>query len=170
MSIRVPHRMTGEFKRAALGLVTTPLPRRAKRRPMLPKQTQLQKSTLPIQIPHSMVSGLTQFPTTPEPLRPVALPTPPGAVVIWEAVCAAEAGDGIISGFRERRTVVPDRPTRIDKINPGAERSIRYQRAGLTRARVREACSVDVQGSFLCKVNVSTWDTPGGLRKTRDLQ
>ncbi len=49
------------------------------------------------------------------------------------------AGEGRISGFRLRRTEVPRRPTAAERRKPGFERSMRYQRTGLTRARVREA-------------------------------
>ena len=41
-------------------------------------------------------------------------------------------------------------PTAVERMNPGLERSIRYQRAGFTSASVKEACRVEVQGSFLC--------------------
>jgi hypothetical protein len=49
------------------------------------------------------------------------------------------AGEGIISGFKLRSTVVPSTPTAADRRKPGLERSTRYQRTGFTRASVREA-------------------------------
>jgi hypothetical protein len=61
----------------------------------------------------------------------------------------AEAGEGIISGFETRRRAVPVAPTAVERMKPGFERSTRYQRTGLTSARVREACRVDVHGNFL---------------------
>jgi hypothetical protein len=61
-----------------------------------------------------------------------------------------EAGEGIISGFEASRRAVPVAPTEAERMKPGLERSIIYQRTGLTRARVREAWRVDVQGNFLC--------------------
>jgi hypothetical protein len=61
----------------------------------------------------------------------------------------AEAGEGIISGFETRRRAVPVAPTAVLRMKPGFERSTRYQRTGLTSARVSEACRVDVQGNFL---------------------
>jgi len=50
-----------------------------------------------------------------------------------------EAGLGIMSGFETRRRAVPVAPTAEERMKPGLERSIMYQRTGLTRARVREA-------------------------------
>ncbi len=59
-----------------------------------------------------------------------------------------DAGEGIMSGFEARRSEVPTAPTDAERMNPGAERSIRYQRTGLTRKRVKEAWSGVAQGSF----------------------
>ncbi len=53
-----------------------------------------------------------------------------------------------MSGFEARRRAVPVAPTKAERRKPGTERSTRYQRAGLTRARVREAWRVEVQGSL----------------------
>jgi hypothetical protein len=47
-------------------------------------------------------------------------------------------GGGTHSGLMERRTKVPATPTRADRRKPGLERSMRYHRAGLTRASVSE--------------------------------
>ena len=62
-----------------------------------------------------------------------------------------EAGEGIISGFDNNKTAEPVNPTNVEKMNPGLERSMMYQRAGLTSAKVSDACKVEVQGSFLCE-------------------
>ena len=62
-----------------------------------------------------------------------------------------EAGEGIMSGFEARRRAVPVRPTPVERMKPGLERSTRYQRTGLTRASVRDACSVEAQGSLRYK-------------------
>jgi hypothetical protein len=53
-----------------------------------------------------------------------------------------------MSGFEARRRAAPVIPTPVERMKPGLERSIRYQRAGLTRARVRDAWRVDAQGSL----------------------
>ncbi len=50
-----------------------------------------------------------------------------------------------------RRIAVPRRPTSEERRNPGLVRSIRYQRKGLARARVRETWRVDCQGSLRCE-------------------
>jgi hypothetical protein len=60
-------------------------------------------------------------------------------------------GLGIISGLEASRIVVPIAPTAAERIKPGTERSIRYQRAGLTMKRVRDAWRLEVQGSFRWK-------------------
>lgn len=59
-----------------------------------------------------------------------------------------DAGEGIISGFEARRSAVPVRPTPKERTNPGFERSIKYQRTGLTRARVKDAWRDDAHGSL----------------------
>lgn len=59
-----------------------------------------------------------------------------------------DAGEGITSGLRPRSARVPLRPTKVERRKPGLERSMMYQRTGLTRASVRETCRVDVQGSL----------------------
>lgn len=59
------------------------------------------------------------------------------------------AGEGIMSGFETSNKAVPVAPTAVERMKPGFERSIRYHNTGFTSARVRLACRVDVQGSFL---------------------
>ncbi len=59
-----------------------------------------------------------------------------------------EAGEGIISGFEAKSKAVPVAPTNEESKKPGLERSMRYQSTGLTRARVRDACRVEAQGSL----------------------
>lgn len=59
-----------------------------------------------------------------------------------------EAGLAIISGFDARRRAVPVAPTAVERMKPGFERSIIYHNTGLTKASVREACRVEVHGSF----------------------
>ena len=73
------------------------------------------------------------------------------AVVVAFAAAAANeendrAGEGTISGLIARTRIVPAMPTMVERVKPGLERSMRYQRTGLTRARVRESCRVDCQG------------------------
>jgi hypothetical protein len=60
------------------------------------------------------------------------------------------AGEGIISGFEARSNAVPAAPTAEERTNPGLERSIRYQRTGLTRKSVSEAWRDEAQGSLRC--------------------
>lgn len=48
------------------------------------------------------------------------------------------AGAGTISGSTPKAIAVPARPTSIDRRKPGLERSTKYHRTGLTRARVRD--------------------------------
>ena len=57
-----------------------------------------------------------------------------------------------MSGFTPSRTAVPVRPTMVDRMKPGLERSIMYQRSGLTRASVSEPWRVDCHGSLRCTV------------------
>jgi len=122
-------------------------PLRAKRLPMFPKQTQEQNNTLRIQIPPSRLSLLTYIPKPPRP---------------WDVWCCCvlfltyeeAAGEGIISGLDNKSAADPKDPTKTESTNPGLERSMIYHRTGFTNAKVREACRVDVQGSFLCKLLV----------------
>lgn len=59
-----------------------------------------------------------------------------------------EGGDGIISGLSPSSIAVPVIPTNEERKNPGFERSIRYHRTGLTKAKVSDTCTVDCQGSL----------------------
>jgi hypothetical protein len=80
-------------------------------------------------------------------------------------------GEGITFGLIPNKMAEPVRPTAAERRNPGLERSMRYHRKGLTRARVRETWRVDAQGSFLCfeiKVSVSCHEIE--LRARRCLQ
>ena len=65
------------------------------------------------------------------------------AVAFAAAAAAADendrAGEGTISGLMARTRIVPAMPTMVERVKPGLERSMRYQRTGLTRARVRES-------------------------------
>ena len=115
---------------------------------MLPKQTQLQKSTLSIQTPVTMFScerGLG------------AEDVSKGADSLSELVTVIiiDEGAGIISGLTPSSRRVPAKENEAESTNPARERSISHQRRGLTRASVPEACSVDAQGSFRCVVMVS---------------
>ena len=106
-------------------------------RPMFPKQTQLQNSTLAIQVPTPIVSFVIL------PSNPTSFDTLP-ALTLGDGV----AGGGTISGLTPSITAVPARPTMVERRKPGFERSIRYHSTGLASASVRETWSVDCQGSF----------------------
>jgi hypothetical protein len=114
---------------------------------MFPKHTQLQNSTERIQIPPSTLS-LVKKP------RPMLVESGMREWGSMDALAAreevADAGEGIMSGLEARRRAVPVAPTALERMKPGFERSIRYQSTGLTRARVRDACSVEAQGSLRC--------------------
>ena len=56
-----------------------------------------------------------------------------------------------MSGLEARRRAVPMAPTLEESRKPGFERSIMYQRTGLTRKSVREAWRLEVQGSLRYK-------------------
>lgn len=58
------------------------------------------------------------------------------------------AGLGIRSEFEARRSALPVTPTVAENASPALERSIRYHRTGLTRARVNDACISEAQGSL----------------------
>ena len=58
-----------------------------------------------------------------------------------------------MSGLTPRAMAVPARPMKVESRKPGFERSTRYQRTGLTRARVREIWEVDFQGSLRYKMD-----------------
>lgn len=100
-------------------------------RPMFPKQTQLQKSTLRIQTPVSRVSCLASPPKASFPSA--------------EGLCAEVAlrngvadGAGIMSGLTPMSTAEPASPTMAERSRPGLERSMSHQRSGLARASVRD--------------------------------
>lgn len=134
-------------------LALLPTPFNASLRPMFPKQTQLQNKTDRIQMPPSRLSLLTSPNHVPDPKA--SPPTLIGWCRIVEFAIRevlAVAGLGIISGFDTSRRVVPIAPTAAESIKPGLERSMRYHSAGLTRASVREACRVEVQGSLRCQI------------------
>lgn len=122
-----------------LGLL--PLLPNANLLPMLPKQTQLQNSTLAIHVLTPILS-LVIRPSDRMPSK-VELP----AFARGEGV----AGEGTISGFTPSSTAVPATPTMADRKKPGLERSTMYHRTGLTSASVRETCRVDCQGSLRLK-------------------
>jgi len=107
-------------------------------RPILPKHTQLQNSTLAIQVETAMLSGLTS------PCGGIELvefgPKPAGGITI--------AGEGTMSGLTANKTAVPVIPTTVDSKKPALERSTRYHSTGLTSARVSETCKVDCHGSL----------------------
>jgi len=52
--------------------------------------------------------------------------------------CGETAGRGTSSGFVQSTTKVPDIPTAVERAKPAFERSIKYHKKGLARARVRE--------------------------------
>jgi hypothetical protein len=83
-----------------------------------------------IHVPHSTVSFVMKPPNTSFGNACVEL-------LAW-GYCVAP-GDGIISGLRLRRMVVPKTPTAAERRKPGLERSMRYHRTGFTRASVRDA-------------------------------
>lgn len=108
---------------------------------MFPKQTQLQNSTLSIQMPVSSVSWLA---------------SPPRAMGSAYALSDSlryvkDEGVGITSGLMPSRTAEPATPTAIDSRKPGFDRSIRYHKNGLTSASVRETWRVEAHGSFRCR-------------------
>jgi hypothetical protein len=48
------------------------------------------------------------------------------------------------------RVLEPKTENRVERRKPVLERSMRYQRKGLTRARVRESWRVEAHGSLRC--------------------
>ena len=97
--------------------------------PIFPKQTQLQKRTLAIQVDTPMPSFETNW---DDPLSAVKDLFPKSA--LGDAI----AGDGTMSGLIPRRVIVPRMPTLADKTNPVLDRSIKYQSTGLAKASVKE--------------------------------
>ena len=64
-----------------------------------------------------------------------------------ELVVAGSAGEGSTSGFERKMQEVRMEVVMREKESPLRLRSRMYQRAGLTRARVRVSWRVDCQGS-----------------------
>ena len=108
---------------------------------MFPKHTQLQNSTLTIQMPASSVAWLASPPSTSG-----GSATRPALDSLRH--CAVDDGVGIMSGLMPSSTAEPVSPTAADSRKPGLERSMRYHRNGLTSASVSETWSVDAQGSL----------------------
>ena len=104
---------------------------------MLPKQTLLQNRTLAIQVLTPMLSMLTKLPY-PELLCKML-----AALAFGEG---AGAGESTRLGLMASETAVPERPTTVERMNPGFDRSTRYHSTGLTNANVNETCSVDCHG------------------------
>jgi hypothetical protein len=123
-----------------------PNPLRASRRPMLPKQTQEQNNTLRIQIAPSMFSLLI-YPPRSTPMR-FKSPNISVCSMVELGLWPVNTGLGIISGVTRKWSTVPVTPTAVERMKPGFERSIRYQRTGFTKASVRDAWRVEVQGSL----------------------
>lgn len=119
-------------------------------RPILPKQTQLTKSTLAIHVATATLSRLN----IPATSMPASFSCCLLSVVLAAALARAAAdgdGAGTRSGFMESRRAVPLRATVELRMKPGEVRSRRYQIAGLARARVRLSWRVDCQGRRRCK-------------------
>ena len=110
---------------------------------MFPKQTLLQKSTLATQVQTPILSLL---------IKPLC------KTVSDELVARGEVdGDGTICGFTPSTAAVPVIPTKVERIKPGLERSIRYHNTGLIRANARDTCRVDCQGSLRCDPVSYVW-------------
>lgn len=133
---------------------------------MLPRQTQQQNRTLEIQIPDSTVSGLANPPS-----KAAASLLPPWRYGSAVALCRsskaekamASEGVGSISGWKPSNNADPAIPTDPAMSRPGADRSIRNQRTGFTRARVRDTCKVESHGSLRY---ISSCQLAGRLRGT----
>ena len=65
-------------------------------------------------------------------------------------VVAGRDGEGSTSGLERKMNEVRTEVTMREKERPGLLRSRMYQRAGLTRARVRVSWRVDCQGRRRC--------------------
>src|SRR2546423_11946522 len=112
----------------------------ASRRPIFPKQTQLQNNTLAIHVHMPMLSFAGKREDGPS------------CTELLPARCAGgdgAAGEGTMLGLMPSRARVPPIPTTVDNQNPVFDRSIRYHNTGFARANVSETCSVDCHGSFL---------------------
>lgn len=106
------------------------------RRPMFPKQTQLQNSTLAIHTVTAIVSYRSAV--------------PPSAMLPLLERRLKVAGGGTMSGFTSSNTKAPPMPTREESTKPVLVPSTRYHKKGLTRAKVRLTCWVDSQGKLRC--------------------
>ena len=115
---------------------------RASRRPMLPKQTQLQNNTLAIHVPTPMLSVLSQgcipFSEAPELEWTLEDEGKGEAVAGAKGEAATGAGGGTMAGLILSNTAVPVIPTAADRRSPVFDRSIRYHSTGFARARVSE--------------------------------
>lgn len=100
----------------------------ASRLPMFPKQTQLQKRTLNIQMPVSIVSWLARPPRVTGSEYVLSVP--------FRYV--RDDGVGITSGLMPNSMAEPAIPTAMDNMKPGFDRSIKYHKNGLTRANVKD--------------------------------
>jgi hypothetical protein len=96
---------------------------------MLPKHIQAQKITLATQVRTAMLSWEISAPNA------CSHPVPFSRVV--PKVGPLDAG--IISGFKPKITLIPVKPTAVERRKPVEVRSIRYQSTGFARARVSEA-------------------------------
>ena len=104
---------------------------------MLPKQRQLQNSTLSIHTPVSMV----WLWATSAPGAAVAVVLPLAAAAAAAAAALRSIcrdGVGIMSGLMTRSRREPTRPTPADSRSPGLDRSMSHQSSGLARANVAE--------------------------------
>lgn len=124
-------------------------------RPILPKQTQLTKSTLAIHVATATLSRLNMPATSMPAFFSCCLLSVVFAPALARAATDGE-GAGTRSGFMESRRAVPLRATVELRMKPGEVRSRRYQIAGLARARVRLSWRVDCQGRRRCNMAVST--------------
>jgi len=73
-------------------------------------------------------------------------------------------GEGSTFGFERKINDVTMEVTVSETERPGFERSRMYQRAGLTRARVRVSWSVDCQGRRRCGRRISACSTIDKVR------
>jgi hypothetical protein len=105
----------------------------ARRRPMFPKHRQQQNKMLNIQIPFSTARWLARPPSIVGGSDWLV-----EKLTLWLLNDERLAGAGTTSGMKLITTAEPTNPTVDDRRKPGLDRSIRYQRNGLTRARLRE--------------------------------
>jgi hypothetical protein len=114
----------------------------ARRRPILPKQIQLQKRMLQIHTPVSSVSWLVM-----PPRGRCCLEGVPRSLSNLEVSFAmrnsGRDGVGIMPGSIPSRKMDPAKPTAVERRNPTFERSMSHQSSGLTMASVPVACKVE---------------------------